>query len=464
MEPDIAIKVDRLSKVYPLRNVKAESFKDALLRKAGAVVRRRQKGNIPEFKALTDISFEVKKGQILGVIGKNGAGKTTLLRLLGEITPPSAGKISLAGKVASILEIGIGFHAELSGRENIYLSGSLLGMEKMGISERIDEIINFSGIGKFIELPVKKYSSGMFMRLAFAVVAHVEAEILLLDEVFSVGDAEFVVKSKEKIMDLRRLGKTVVLVSHDLGSIAQFCDLCLVLENGRMAGFGHPGDMIGEYVEEAFLSGKGMDIRLTEEAEAPDEPETGNSESESRESSVPEKDERAEKLKHSVEWSDDAEAPGNEDIRILKVEVKAAGKSVESPIFMSDPFEIRLRYRKMIDKPTNLSFILSKEFTIPVLSATPFRALDTGALVSDDAPGLYEACCYFPGDYFNRGLFSVDLVFVDEENRHVCEVEKLLLFKVHFEKEEDAQFVYSGEFPGPLFPFFNWTSRKLEAD
>ena len=189
---------------------------------------------LEEFWALQDINFEIKQGDRLGIIGRNGAGKSTLLKLLSRITEPTTGKISIKGRVASLLEVGTGFHQELSGRENIYLNGAILGMSRSEISRKFDEIVNFSGVEKFLDTPVKRYSSGMYVRLAFAIAAHLESEILIVDEVLAVGDAEFQEKCIGKMDEVGKSGRTILFVSHQMGLIAQLCNRALLLEGGKL--------------------------------------------------------------------------------------------------------------------------------------------------------------------------------------------------------------------------------------
>jgi ABC-type polysaccharide/polyol phosphate transport system ATPase subunit len=201
-----------------------------------------------DFWALKEISFNVKQGETLGIIGRNGAGKSTLLKILSRITEPTTGKVILKGRVASLLEVGTGFHPELSGRENIFLNGAILGMSQAEIKRKFDEIVDFSGVEKFLDTPVKRYSSGMYVRLAFSVAAHLEPEILVVDEVLAVGDAEFQKKCLGKMQDVSRNdGRTVLFVSHQMGSIAQLCNNCLLLKQGRIEATGVPLVVIDKY-------------------------------------------------------------------------------------------------------------------------------------------------------------------------------------------------------------------------
>lgn len=188
----------------------------------------------PHFLALSDVSFEVKRGEVLGIIGRNGAGKSTLLKILSEVTYPTKGTIKIKGRVASLLEVGTGFHPELTGRENIYLNGAILGMAKKEIDSKFDEIVDFSELDKFIDTPVKRYSSGMYVRLAFAVAAHLEPEILIIDEVLAVGDAQFQKKCLDKMGAVAKKGRTVLFVSHNKGAVQRLCARALILHKGKL--------------------------------------------------------------------------------------------------------------------------------------------------------------------------------------------------------------------------------------
>ena len=201
--------------------------------------------------ALKDIKLEVKKGEILGIIGKNGAGKSTLLKLLSRVTGPTTGSIKVKGRIASLLEVGTGFHPELTGRENIFLNGAILGMTKAEIRSKFDEIVEFAGVAKYIDTPVKRYSSGMYVRLAFAVAAHLEPDILIVDEVLAVGDAEFQKKAIGKMQDVSRGGgRTVLFVSHNMGSIAQLCRQTLILDKGQVSYLGNTNKAVDKYLLE----------------------------------------------------------------------------------------------------------------------------------------------------------------------------------------------------------------------
>ncbi len=238
---DLAIRVEGLGKRFRLRHQNGapryRTLREDLLaapRELWARLRRRRVEQ-EEFWALKDVSFEVRQGEVLGIIGRNGAGKSTLLKILSRIMDPTTGEATVYGRIGSLLEVGTGFHPELTGRENIYLSGALLGMKRAEVRRRFDEIVEFAGVEKFLDTPCKHYSSGMYTRLGFAVAAHLDTEILLVDEVLAVGDAEFQRRCLGKMEELSRNGRTVVLISHNLGIVQTFCSRCLVLKEGRIA-------------------------------------------------------------------------------------------------------------------------------------------------------------------------------------------------------------------------------------
>jgi len=245
---DVAISVEALGKSYLIGHLAghaSESFREMLVRSARGlgrsaldVLRGRQLvdgDTVEEFWALRDVSFEVRRGEVMGVIGRNGAGKSTLLKILSRITEPSEGRAVIRGRVASLLEVGTGFHPELSGRENIYLNGAILGMTRAEIAARFDEIVAFAEVERFLDTPVKRYSSGMYMRLAFAVAAHLEPEILIVDEVLAVGDLAFQRKCLGKMQDVAQQGRTVIFVSHNLPSVMDLSDRAILLDRGRVA-------------------------------------------------------------------------------------------------------------------------------------------------------------------------------------------------------------------------------------
>jgi lipopolysaccharide transport system ATP-binding protein len=259
---DIIMAAENLSKSYLIghdERKKSTSLREALTREVHDFVHRGlallrgrqilQGDEVEEFWALQNVSFEVKRGEVLGIIGRNGAGKSTLLKILSRITEPTQGRVRLRGRTSSLLEVGTGFHPELTGRENIYLNGAILGMKRSEIDTHFDGIVDFAEVSKFLDTPVKWYSSGMYIRLAFAVAAHLEPEVLIIDEVLAVGDVGFQTKCLNKMGDTARSGRTVLFVSHSMSAVERLCDRVIVLANGKIAGaFDNPSEAIGFYL------------------------------------------------------------------------------------------------------------------------------------------------------------------------------------------------------------------------
>jgi ABC-type polysaccharide/polyol phosphate transport system ATPase subunit len=265
MPNEVVIKVESLGKSYLIGHEmgngrRHESFREAVGRQARSFARAAldmsrgrqiiQGNKIEEFWALSDVSFEVNRGEVLGIIGRNGAGKSTLLKILSRITEPTRGRATIKGRVASLLEVGTGFHQDLTGRENIYLNGAILGMSRAEIKSKFDEIVDFAEIEKFLDTPVKRYSSGMYVRLAFAVAAHLEPEILIIDEVLAVGDVVFQKKCLGKMQTAANSGRTVLFVSHNMQTVAGLTERAVLLQSGRVAAIGRSAEIIEQYLEE----------------------------------------------------------------------------------------------------------------------------------------------------------------------------------------------------------------------
>lgn len=256
---DVAIRVEGLGKHYSLRRSGERSapyrtLREELMALPRVLSRWRDRSRAEVFWALREVSFDVRRGEVLGIIGRNGAGKSTLLKILSRIVEPSAGAVDIFGRVGSLLEVGTGFHPELTGRENIYLSGAILGMRRHEVKARLDEIVEFAGVEKFIDTPCKHFSSGMYARLGFAVASHLEADILLLDEVLAVGDVEFQKRCLGKMSDVARGGRTVLFVSHDMGAISRLATRCILLQSGRVGFSGPTSEAVAAY-SAAFSNG-----------------------------------------------------------------------------------------------------------------------------------------------------------------------------------------------------------------
>jgi lipopolysaccharide transport system ATP-binding protein len=311
---DIAIRVEKLSKRY--RIGKSDSHRNgprSLLSRLAAPFNYlastlREPSADEIIWALNGVSFEVKRGEAIGIIGRNGAGKSTLLKILSRITDPTEGYSIIYGRVGSLLEVGTGFHPELTGRENIYLNGAILGMKRAEIERRFDEIVAFAGIEKFLDTPVKRYSSGMYVRLAFAVAAHLESEILVMDEVLAVGDATFQKKCLGKMGDVARGGRTVLFVSHNMAAVAQLCQRTIWLDGGQIKLVGSSGQMV-----QAYLSTSGQH--------------------------------RPER-----QWSYPGDAPGDDRVRLLACRILQAGK-VAPVVDINQPCQIEIEFQVL--QPAN---------------------------------------------------------------------------------------------------------------
>jgi lipopolysaccharide transport system ATP-binding protein len=320
--------------------------------------------------ALDDISFEVQQGEVLGIIGRNGAGKSTLLKILSRITEPTKGRVELYGRVGSLLEVGTGFHPELSGRENIFLSGAILGMKAEEIKRKFEEIVSFAEIEKFIDTPVKRYSSGMYMRLAFAVAAHLEPEILLVDEVLAVGDAAFQKKCLGKMSDVAKQGRTVLFVSHNMTAVSQLCLRSILFVDGRIHLDGKSSEVVPRY-----LQGGGAAAEYV--------------------------------------WTEIQRAPGNENVKLHAVRIKSTG-TIKNDVDIDKDVSIEVEFWNLRPGVRNLCttlYLLDGLGTV-VLSTgnTPAANSRSEEWFGKPHPaGLFRTTCTFPGNFFNEGAYSINV-------------------------------------------------------
>ena len=369
--------------------------------------------------ALKDVSFEVGRGECLAIIGRNGAGKSTLLKILSRITEPSRGKVELFGRVGSLLEVGTGFHPELTGRENIFLNGAVLGMKRSEIAAKFDEIVGFAEIEKFLDTPVKHYSSGMYMRLAFAVAAHLEPEILLVDEVLAVGDAEFQAKCLGKMGAVAREGRTVLFVSHNMAAVQSLCRRAIWLEQGRIREEGN------ETVVKNYLAASSSSAG-------------------------------AEKI-----WHDPQSAAGNERVRIHKARVRPLTGSPDDPITIQTPFALEFEYWNLIaDARLNLSLHLYNEQGVTVFNSFPVREA-----VWHGRPfpiGLFRSSCYVPGNLLNEGVHRVLLLVVEDQGVVIFSMSDALVFNVLDSAERRGD--WHGKWEGAVRPDLEWQTEYLQED
>lgn len=388
------ISVENLSKTYRLGQIGTGTFANdmkvwwAKVRgKPNPLLRIGEKdhGNRDgeELWALRDVSFTVQQGEVLGIIGRNGAGKSTLLKILSRVTAPTSGKIKVKGRIASLLEVGTGFHPELTGRENIYLNGAILGMSRSEISQKFDEIVNFSEVEKFIDTPVKRYSSGMYVRLAFAVAAHLDPEILVVDEVLAVGDAAFQKKCLGKMGDVAKEGRTVLFVSHNMTAVKTLCQSGIWLDKGVLTNSGDAKEVISAYMMGAFV-------------------------------------------KEMVRAWLDSDAPGNDYIRLYRISVHPARGN---QIFIGDSIELEFEFAKLsesiyqtdityhlVDELGNLVFVGSTAFDIARNEIGRTRLI---------------VSCKIPPDLMHEGIYTISrLLFVKERGTVLYEYPNALSFEV----------------------------------
>jgi len=375
-----------------------------------------------EFWAVREVSFEVKRGEALGIIGHNGAGKSTILKLLASITTPSAGEIRINGRVAALIEVGSGFHPELTGRENVYLSGSILGMARSEIGQKLESIIDFSEIRDFIDIPVKRYSSGMYVRLGFAIAAHLEPEILLLDEVLAVGDMAFQRKCLDRVRALRREGRTIIFISHDLSAVEALCDRVLLMQRGELIADGPPGEVIGQYkalaTEVATLfSGMGP-VR---------------------------------------EWRD-VDAPGDRIVRMRRVRVCGEDGTTISAIDIRHPVGIEITYDVLVGGHVlvpNVHFFNEARFRLFVV-----LDLEEKWQGRPKSAGRYVSTAWIPGNFLAEGSLIVDTAISTLAPLEVhAHEEDVVTFRVFDPMSADsARGNYTGPFPGVVRPLVRWNT------
>jgi len=426
---ETVIKVEEVSKQYRLGKIGTGTFSHDLNRwwhlvrgkedpylKIGEVNDRSKKGSSEYVWALQDISFDVKQGDVLGIIGKNGAGKSTLLKILSRTTLPTTGNIKIKGRVASLLEVGTGFHPELTGRENIFLNGAILGMTKAEIRSKFDEIVDFSGVEKYIDTPVKRYSSGMYVRLAFAVAAHLEPEILIIDEVLAVGDAEFQKKALGKMKDVSKgQGRTVLFVSHNMVSVKALCNKGVLMKDGQLLAQGQINDIIQLYNELGVNS-------LTEQ-----------------------------------KWNVESDSPGNDRIRLKRAAVFAEGKTSSLPITTSDNVIVEFDFLTMNEH-------MNVDITVDVFDSDGAHVTHIGTICNPERglpKGTYRTRTIIPGNLLNSKRYILHVLFGLNQREVLYRHEEILVMDV-----EDAILVRGNnynKFPGVVHPICKWETFPING-
>ena len=418
------IDVQGIAKTYRIGHLQDAygTLRDSITHGTRRMLRKEHVAKYDEIWALSDVTFAVEEGEVLGIIGPNGAGKSTLLKILTRITPPTAGSAEIRGRVGSLLEVGTGFHPELTGRENIFLNGTILGMTRGEIKAKLSDIVEFSGVEKFIDTPVKRYSSGMYVRLAFSIAAHLEPEVLLVDEVLAVGDAEFQRRCLGRMEELSKAGRTVLFVSHNMQVMARLCDRAILIEGGRISLDGASEEVVAHYLQ--TVSGSGS-RRV---------------------------------------WSDPETAPGSKWARLREARVVDEAGRLLHAVDVRQPIGIEVSFT-----------ILRQQFAafpkIKVFSRegdVAFNAMDTRPVWSEPAPpGDYTATAWIPGDLLNEGLYTVDVEVASLGHVGMSKLVPLatgsdaLSFHVHDAGDGDSskgRFV--GQFRGAVRPMLEWTGEQ----
>lgn len=426
---DVAIRAENLGKMYrigekqagysTLRDTVVDIFFSPLHRARSLLRGEAASGLKQEIWALKDVSFEIPRGEAVGIVGHNGAGKSTLLKILSRITEPTQGAADIFGRVGALLEVGTGFHPELTGRENLYLNGAILGMNRTEIDRKFDEIVSFAGVEQFIDTPVKHYSSGMGLRLGFAVAAHLEPEILVVDEVLAVGDAQFQKKSLGKMNDVANAGRTVLFVSHNMAAVQNLCRTGIWLDKGRVADFGPIEQVVSNYVRKAFT-------------------EVLNQ-----------------------EWERNL-APGNEHIRIKSARVTPDAEDADQ-ITMTTPIRLEFEYWNLRPETLlNVSLHIHTSEGILLFNTAPVH--DTNWMTRRVPSGLIRSVCEIPGYLLNSGSYRITAFFVEDHQHVLYRADDILTFDVAEAPEVRGAMMWFSKLPGVIHPLCRWTNDVLVSE
>lgn len=418
----IAIRCEGLGKRYRIgEQVRYKTLRETLTDAAHAPLRwlgwkrgAAARDRATELWALRDLSLEVKQGEILGVIGRNGSGKSTLLKVLSRITKPTEGTAKIRGRVGTLLEVGAGFHPELTGRENIFLNGAILGMKRAEIQRKFDEIVEFSDCGRLLDTPMKHYSSGMYVRLAFAVAAHLETEILFVDEVLAVGDAAFQKKCLGKIGDVAHQGRTVLFVSHSMVAVDSLCTRAVCLHEGKMVQEGAPATVTSRYLQNWLP-------RFAE-----------------------------------VLHEDPATAPGSETMKLRSARITAKGDPQNRHFTVRTPLRMEFEYWKLrASACLDLRVEVYNEHAINVFTTVMMGEAATPA-------GLLKASFVIPGDLMNTGTYWIDLSVSQGDLAFEAAWSDLIAFEVH-DASSELRGHYHDAWPGAVRPNLQWTTEVIDA-
>jgi len=427
MTDNLAVRVRNLGKKYTIGRPQEpyHTFRDAMVNSLKAPLKVFHRAPPAEgFWALKDVSFEVKHGDVVGIIGRNGAGKSTLLKILSRITYPTEGIVELHGRVGSLLEVGTGFHPELTGRENIFLSGSILGMKNTEIEQKFDEIVKFSEIEKFIDTPVKRYSSGMYVRLAFAVAAHLEPEILVVDEVLAVGDASFQKKCLEKLGEVAKEGMTVLYVSHNMASVMNLCSRVILLQNGNIKIDGPPAITVQKYMAQ-WSSNYGV-----------------------------------------LTWNNPETAPGNKNVRLHSVRILQNDvDGFTSDVDISKDIIVEISYFTLIRDLRLYSAIwLKDKISTLVFSSSNHKSLSLTPdkwVLKPHPLGLFTSKCVIPGNFLNEGIYMISVIIGKYPFEPQVFEDSVISFEVHDHGEFKKEFSQAQN--GVVRPKLAWSTELVKS-
>ncbi|MEA5139844.1 ABC transporter ATP-binding protein [Arcicella rigui] len=412
------IEAENIGKKYIIDHIKSNAqgntLREVVTDKVRNLFTKKEKDQVSheEFWALKDVSFKIEQGDRVGIIGSNGAGKSTMLKILSRITEPTQGKITIRGRVASLLEVGTGFHPELSGRENIFLNGSILGMKREEIKQHFDAIVDFAGVEKFLDTPVKRYSSGMYVRLGFAISAHLEPEILIVDEVLAVGDAEFQRKCLGKMKDASTSGRTILFVSHNLTAVQGLCNKAMYMQKGRLLEMGETNQVLATYLS------------------------------------------HVQKTALESWWNTPEEAPGNDKARLKKVKLEPQFVGNQKFIDVRTAFKIHIEFWNFLEN-TNLNISLHLN------SLTGECIFNIGTPSLSFEKGVVYASCEIPADFMNDGSYAISLMIVKDKSTVIYNFEEVLIFEIEDYREGTSWY---GKWPGYVRPKIDFPITQLELE
>ncbi len=412
-----AIIAENISKKYVIDHQKGLkkglSFRDSLIENVnGFFGQSKSETDHEDFWALKDVSFEINKGDRVGIVGHNGAGKSTLLKILSRITEPTNGKIRINGRIASLLEVGTGFHPELTGRENIFLNGAILGMRRNEIRDAFDEIVDFAGVEKFLDTPVKRYSSGMYVRLGFAIAANLSPEILIVDEVLAVGDADFQKKCLGRMRDVSESGRTILFVSHNLTAIQSLCNRAFFFEKGKMLLQGETNQVVAHY-----LSHIAKNVLLRQ-------------------------------------WNEPSNAPGGDEVRLKKIQLVPDYQGSLQHIDIRTPMQVQVEFWNQIENDAILNI------SIHVMAFTGECVFNSGSQPQSFAKGLVSATLYIPGNFLNDGSYIVSVMIVRDTSTILYQMSDALSFDIEDYRESESS--WHGKWPGYVRPNFEFKIAQSE--